>query len=546
MSQSRLALLTNSFNHAILDERIALDSLLSRATGASFKSEDRPLCLSGTRTEVLDALYGWADDVDAKEMLCWLKGHAGSGKSTIAQTVAKRLDERGRLGASFFCSRESQERSDLKLIFPTLAYQLAYSTNVWSHKFRSSLLHALQANPDTAKESPATQLEELITKPAIASGIRAVVLVDALDECRDEGNISTVISLLGAAADRMPNLKFLITSRPEIPIRSAFRLKEVALVTKGSSLQDVPITVVNEDIRRFLEERLTGLAARRSDVDLSRTWPSRNDIDTLVDRSAGLFIYAATVVKFIENDNYPPPESLQLLVCNDTIDGRARRHNPYADIDRLYAHILGSALEGQDVTRARAILGLLAIAYEPLSCCAIAEILAVSTSEVNALLRSLHSVLIVPTHTTSPIRFHHKSFPDFLMDPARCTDSVFQISLDEHHHQTAIYCLKMMNLKLKKNMCGLPRYAFNKDLDPKVLDRCISEATRYCVQFWASHLLADNNRDEHLPNTIPHLEQFLANQQLFWFEVLGLLRRLKYAAQALDKLGLWLQPVCVR
>ena len=56
----------------------------------------------------------------------WLNGLAGTGKSTIAQTFTNMSFADGRLGASFFCLRDFEDRSNLKEIFLTLAFQLAY------------------------------------------------------------------------------------------------------------------------------------------------------------------------------------------------------------------------------------------------------------------------------------------------------------------------------------------------------------------------------------------------------------------------------------
>ena len=62
----------------------------------------------------------------SKSPVYWLKGVAGCGKSTIAQTFAERSAARKQLVASFFCSRDFPDRRNLRLIFPTLAHDLAY------------------------------------------------------------------------------------------------------------------------------------------------------------------------------------------------------------------------------------------------------------------------------------------------------------------------------------------------------------------------------------------------------------------------------------
>lgn len=73
---------------------------------------------------MLNEIEHWTEDF-GKSPIFWLNGLAGTGKSSIAQTVSERMFANGCLGASFFCSRGFEDHSNLKLIFPTLAIQLA-------------------------------------------------------------------------------------------------------------------------------------------------------------------------------------------------------------------------------------------------------------------------------------------------------------------------------------------------------------------------------------------------------------------------------------
>lgn len=142
-----------------------------RASGAGFQHGNRSGCLKGTREGVLNEIERWAEDFD-KSPVFWLNGLAGTGKSTIAQTIAERDFADGRLGASFFCSRGVEDRSDLQLIFPTLAFQLAqkYPT------FRSSLIPLLQSNADVVHESLQSQMERLIVEPMLSAQISTVIV----------------------------------------------------------------------------------------------------------------------------------------------------------------------------------------------------------------------------------------------------------------------------------------------------------------------------------------------------------------------------------
>ena len=97
-------------------------------------------CLKGTRKDVLWEIERWSTGKQEQHVF-WLNGLAGTGKSTIAQTVAEAAFADGKLGASFFCSRDFADQSNLQVIFPTLTFQLAHQ---YPH-FRRELLQVLKA-----------------------------------------------------------------------------------------------------------------------------------------------------------------------------------------------------------------------------------------------------------------------------------------------------------------------------------------------------------------------------------------------------------------
>ena len=88
---------------------------------AGYRCGNRQGCLRGTRKAVLWEIECWSMGKQEQHVF-WLNGLAGTGKSTIAQTFAERMFADGRLGASFFCSRDFEDRSNLQAIFPTLAF----------------------------------------------------------------------------------------------------------------------------------------------------------------------------------------------------------------------------------------------------------------------------------------------------------------------------------------------------------------------------------------------------------------------------------------
>ena len=130
-----------------------------QAHGAEYRHGGRSGCLEGTREGVLDEIEHQAADLN-KSPVFWLNGLAGTGKSTIAQTIAERMFADRCFGASF-CSRAFEDRSDLHYIFPTLVFQLAHRYPC----FRSALVPVLRSHPDVMHEPLCSQMQKLIVGP---------------------------------------------------------------------------------------------------------------------------------------------------------------------------------------------------------------------------------------------------------------------------------------------------------------------------------------------------------------------------------------------
>jgi hypothetical protein len=105
-------------------------------------------------------------------------------------------------------------------------------------------------------------------------------------------------------------------------------------------------------------------------------------------------------------------------------------------------------------------------------------------------LKLAHSLLALGEDFNQPVKPFHKSFPDFITDPSRCTDTRFYISPEDLHLELATNCLRMMNEGLEQNLLSLPDYALNsevKDLETRINDR-ISVALQYACRSWHNHL----------------------------------------------------------
>ncbi|KAF9642095.1 hypothetical protein BDM02DRAFT_2703619, partial [Thelephora ganbajun] len=237
-----------------------------RAQGAEYRHSDRRGCLKGTRIAVLDQIECWTWDFD-KPPVYWLNGLAGTGKSTISQTIAERVFAGGQLGASFFCSRDFEDRSNLYYIFPTLAVQLARKYT----EFRSIFVPLVQSDPEIAHESLYNQMKKLIVEPLEKSAISTVIVIDALDECKDREPASAILSVLGQFVSEIPKVKFFLTGRPEPRIREGFRIPLLAEATDVFVLHEVESSRVDSDIQLFFKHSFLEIADRRGGRN---DWPT--------------------------------------------------------------------------------------------------------------------------------------------------------------------------------------------------------------------------------------------------------------------------------
>ncbi|KAF9645968.1 hypothetical protein BDM02DRAFT_383204 [Thelephora ganbajun] len=511
-----------------------------RAHGAGYQHGDRKGCLRGTRETVLSEIESWARDFK-KSPVFWLNGLAGTGKSTIAQTVSERVFADGLLGASFFCSRDFEDRSDLRFVFPTLAFQLAHKYP----PFRSVLVPLLRSNPDIVHESLMSQMGKLIVEPLKSADIWTVVVIDALDECMDEEPSSAILSVLGRFVEQIPKVKFFITGRPEPRIKTGFRFPLLVDSTDIFILHDIHPSLIENDIRLFLKHELSEVARRHR---LER-WPRDEHIDLLCRRAGGLFVYAVATVRFLDSRIHLPERRLEVIVNlpEHTVHEGKTRFNSKATLDSLYTSILETAFseneEDAEVdSKVRSTIGAAVLVVNPLPSSGIAELIGLDPQEVTQFFMLLQSLLTFGEDPSQPVKPFHKSFPDFITDPSRCTETRFLISPENLHLELAMSCLRLMDDGLERNLLSLSDYALNsevRDLKARISDR-ISDALRYACRFWHSHL---TKTESDVADVIPLLRVFLEEKFLAWLEVVSVLGAVGGAIVGLEQLIAWLHEV---
>jgi NACHT domain len=502
------------------------------------------MCADGTRTEILTTIHRWfnenpletegslSTEGNPRGQIFWLDGVAGTGKSTIAQTIAYQYHKTGELGASFFCSRDDADCSNINMIFPTLAYQLCSLHPL----FQERVSDALRKDVDLQSAFASMQLEKLIVEPLEAvlhdSAFKfppCLIVIDALDECKDENATSTILTALSVFTSRSSPLKFFITSRPVANVQQGFRVTGLMNDTNALVLHSIPNDISRKDIQVYLDGRLS-LVARLFELE---SWPSSEILAQLVELSNGLFIFAATVVNFIEDRNASDPIQ-QLKLVLSSADIASTTTSPYHRLDELYLTVLHEAfpeISDRQRVRLRTVLGAVVVLFDPLNPGSLEALLDLDKSMVRLTLRHLHSIIIVPDDRGGSVQLLHLSFRDFLVDADRCTDANFVVDAQSQHTALAERCLRVLQTLLP-DVCNIgdPSVYNQEVIDlPGRIAAHIPAHVQYACRHWGSHLSSSNIHD----TLLGLLQDFCLNQLLNWLEVMSLLGELGGAITSL-------------
>ncbi|KAF9470943.1 hypothetical protein BDN70DRAFT_888602 [Pholiota conissans] len=489
-------------------------------------------CTPGTRVRILKDITRWANDTSSNSQnVYWLTGQAGSGKSTLAYTIARRFeaaldaDDNIVLGGNFFCSRQMKETRSATYIVRTIVYHLA-------HKWTAFAEALNRRNFDVINHSVRSQIQTLLIEPweeaqqaEPSNLLQFLVVIDALDEITGKGGSEFLHDLFDAInKSRLRGLKFFATSRPDqglVDHVESFPNKQFY------HLAEVPMEEAEADIATYLNAELP-------------IFKDTQVMKKLVEQAAGLFIYAATVVKYLEN--FLPSEQRERI---DELppSGVPQSQTEAPMLDNLYLQILRDAFcqfKGISFNRRLSILHTILCSGEPISTNVIAELL-FPPSKVNfrdivgPVLKGLHAVLYIKNDT---VLSYHKSFIDFMFDQNRATKEFWCDPLDSRLHlHLATSCFYNMD-SLKFNIADIES-SFTMDHNNSLLSDAakqnIQPILRYSCRNWEHHIVKTDSKE--LANT---LLKFLELPVLFWIEAMNLMNSRSMCERMLRNTHNWI------
>ncbi|WYZ44457.1 hypothetical protein EsH8_VII_000893 [Colletotrichum jinshuiense] len=517
----------------ILEDRPIDLPVVVEACYDSADFQNSPKCECGTRIRIQEAITHWADD-DSGEPFFWLVGPAGTGKSTIARTIADSMAKKKRLVAGYFFKRGEQGRNDTTRLFPTLATQLADTIPRFKDHLRSSL-DGLDRNA-VEKKGLDAQFDKLILNPLVdlisinTSQLPGLIIIDALDECERPEHLSWVIALLGKLCNvNTIRLRVLFTSRSTPQVSDAFKSFVKKKAACSLQLHRAFFEDTKNDIQVFLRTRFAEIRIKRKVQQ--DPWPTIEDLDRLVQLATTpepLFIYAATLCRFIYDEKRPRNPKNQLkLWLKQCEDNKSQLHQIYDPI--LSQVFLGN--EEAESCQQLQFLGALILLATPLSVVSLAVLLGIDMDDVNWWLPELHAVLDIPAEFHRPIRLLHKSFSDFLLSPKDTETSNYHIDAVETHVMLAAKCIQRMRAGLKRDICYIRKPDIPRDkIDRQVIDTHIPADLQYACLYWVYHL---QRCGRSLGDDVC---MFLYEHFLHWLEVLALIGKLSDGALAIRQL----------
>ena len=485
--------------------------------GAAFEAQPANAgCMPGTRVHFLEQVLTLLA-TRTRPHIAWIVGMAGTGKTSIATTLCRILWAKDTvlLGGSFFCSRSTGtiERTEVQRIVPTLATILGRHFPAYALALAKQLCEL----PDVAHWSPQKQVEILLTLPLAENPWcdgQIVFVVDALDECSDQGKLVELIDALADFKSELP-VKFLLTSRPEMYIRrTPISDPDFSSVLR---LHTVEHTQVTPDLRLYIEQTLLR-------VSRSTTWYTQFDVEALVQRSDGLFIFASTVLKYILDRNNDDGRKDRLRKVTSTVS-----HTPasISSLDQIYELVLTEAsrpekVDTDELEDTRRILACILTARASLSIQVLADLTDISPATLRGALERLPSLVHVPdVDADSGIRTLHASFGDYMFDRA---ENLIRITPGFGHGHLAHGCLRRLEWDDLCFNISVSRSSFEPN--PDDVPGWISSSLCYACLHWAHHLDAASNGSTFDKD----VDRVFQRKLLFWLEVLSVMKELSVAS----------------
>ncbi|KAF7514985.1 hypothetical protein PCG10_004179 [Penicillium crustosum] len=286
-------------------------------------------------------------------------------------------------------------------------------------------------------------------------------------------------------------------------------------------LHETPSALIDRDLEIYFETNLSDI---REERDLAIDWPGGKIIKRLADLAYGLFIWASTACRFIREGKQFAIKRLEKLIYGHRLD-----KGPEKQLDQIYTTVLQEYIEqGTDddgereelYSMLREVLGSILILCAPLPMESLSSLLGIPPQDIKGTLADLRTVLNIPRSMAQPIRLHHPTFRDFLLDKERCSDAKLWVDATLAHKEIAERCVNLMSKNLRRNICGLKSPGtFVKDIKHTQIEQYIPPDLQYACLYWVRHC---QQGGIHLRDG-DKFHKFFQEFFLYWLEAVSLM-----------------------
>ncbi|KAF7971922.1 hypothetical protein HWV62_19439 [Athelia sp. TMB] len=472
-------------NEAEIAAKIRQSSALDKlpyAEGASWNSN--LACLTGTRLAILMLIHDWSQSRDLRSIFC-LQGVAGSGKTAISNAVAQALKKKGILASSFFFDRAIPSRNTPRLLFSTIARDIAGLHPA----IAADIAASLEEEPSLATADLSRQFEAFIAGPLSRHPIDRpiIVVIDALDEAvSDDADTHLLAILRDEFAKLPPYFRVLITYR-------LTRAIEHHLSGKSHVAHhhiDINSAENQEDIAAYVDHHL-----QNSPIfsPIGTHEPDAEVIRDLKVMAGGLFIWIVTVVRYLRDESNPEGK-LRALLYSSHAQGEVLE--PTKKIDALYSTILEDSGKWDDKDfrdEYTLFMGSVMAIKRPLSLAALRALHGSNQKLSLGRLPQRFGAILVGLHDENAlIHTLHLSFREFVT--VRAAESAetqkFFLSEKQHSRKLAELCLQTMVREMTAAPVTGAGYLAEHDDDrpgiPKLTG--LSEQLLYGCESWSDHI----------------------------------------------------------
>lgn len=423
----------------------------------------------------------------------------------------------------FFCQNADQELNTIQAVIKGLISRLITR--------QSTLIHALRRRWSTQENNFTEDLSrwqalwdiflEMLDEYQ-HTGATVFIVVDALDECREEALASFLREVVRTGLDRPKRIKWLLTSRPlgsmEYDLMAGAKRVHVSL--------EINAGCVDDGIQNFVSSQVDKLAQKHG-YDAPTKQAVREAIRV---RANGTFLWASIVCKRLEDISVHEA----VTKVNETPPELERLY------DQAYANLDGD-LQSNGL-RPRYLLCVLMLAFRPLS---LPETMSLNILPDDAAGREATidqcSTFIRLRHKNGVqyFEFVHQSVRDFL---SAHSDHNTETPLD--HKEMARMCLTSLMNHLPTDVVQRPMASATREAVGERFRELLRRGRSpnmgidYAARFWIDHLHTAAEISYSSVTTVENgdVEVFLLCYFLQWIEQLSLSDESLYAFTGLTTL----------